>query len=224
MNMTAPREESVRPHDWPGLTDAVHDAQQRFRRLLGCMSEPGTLTSMALPSLPPGAAISSAAWGTLLSLCDLETRVWIDATLSGAGLAAALAFHTGARVTPDPADADFALVTPTTLTQVEEFALGSDAWPDRSTTLIVMIETIESQGDWQLCGPGVPGERRLGLGDPDQVRPLMRVLHANRGRFPRGLDAFITCGTQLTAIARSTRLSGPGLEQPELSSAREEIA
>tara|TARA_B100000678_G_C18120487_1_gene466414 strand:- start:226 stop:915 length:690 start_codon:yes stop_codon:yes gene_type:complete len=211
MNMTQQTTEAVRPHDWPGLANPVHDSQRLFRQLLGAMSEPGTLTELVLPALPAGAAISPAAWGALLALCDLDTRVWVDEGLARANLAAALAFHTGARLTDDPAQADLALVTPDTLSREDGFALGSDAWPDRSTTLIVMVEALAQGEDWWLSGPGVPGQRGLALGNAERALPLMRVLAANRARFPRGLDAFISSGMRLTAIARSTRLAGPGL-------------
>lgn len=192
-------------HRWPMLNDGVHHAQQLFRQLLGAMSEPGTLHTLNIDDLPADALLSPAGWATVLTLCDLDTRLWIDPYLETPGLREAVAFQTGAAITEVPADADFALVLPQTLAEVTGFAEGSDAWPDRSTTLIVMAEQLAEGNDWRLTGPGIADHRCLTLGT--QAAPLMWRLAANRNIFPRGLDAFITSGHQLLSIARSTRIA-----------------
>jgi len=66
-----------------------------------------------------------------------------------------------------------------------------------------VLERLEVEGDWCLTGPGIPGSRRLDVGE---AAPLMTRLAANRPRFPRGLDAILTCGDRLVAIPRSTRI------------------
>ncbi|ALM51208.1 phosphonate C-P lyase system protein PhnH [Halomonas huangheensis] len=190
---------------WPMLDDGVHHPQRLFRQLLGAMSEPGTLQTLSIDDLPADAQLSPAAWATVLTLCDLDTRLWIDPRLETSGLREAVAFQTGAAITEVPADADFALVVPQTLVEITDFAIGSDAWPDRSTTLIVVAEQLAEGNDWRLTGPGIADHRSLALGG--QVAPLMWRLAANHNCFPRGLDAFITSGYQLLSIARSTRIA-----------------
>lgn len=198
---------------WKAFPDPVHDGQRQFRRVLAAMAEPGTLHTAAAPAVPAEAAIGAALWGTLLALCDLETKLWIAPGLEAGGLAEALGFHTGCRVTTAPEEADFALVTPATLAEpAPAFAEGSDAYPDRSTTLLVVLDVLAEAGPWRLAGPGIPGTRTLAVGE---AAPLMRRLVANRARFPRGLDAILTCGERLAAIPRSTRLEAPALDQPK---------
>ncbi|GAA5172856.1 phosphonate C-P lyase system protein PhnH [Modicisalibacter zincidurans] len=188
---------------WPGLTDPVHDSQRLFRQCLQAMSEPGTLHILDVAAPPEGVPIGAALWGVLLTLCDLDTRVWIARELDTSALRDALTFHTGCHPTDDPASADFALVTPTALVEGIAFATGSDEYPDRSTTLLVALDHLADHGPWQLSGPGIPERRWLDVGNAE---PLMRRLAANRARFPRGLDALLACDARLTAIPRSSRI------------------
>lgn len=190
---------------WPTLNDPVHDSQRLFRQILMAMSEPGTLHALDA-SHPPAGEIGPAVWGTLLTLCDLDTRIWIADELDSPSLREALVFHTDCLLTHEPAYADFALVTPAALVRAPDFALGSDDYPDRSTTLLVVLESLSEEGGLQLSGPGIPVTRTLGLGDRQAVRPLVDMLRTNRRFFPCGLDAILTCGTWLAAIPRSTRI------------------
>lgn len=195
---------------WPGLADPAHDSQRLFRQILGAMSEPGTLTTLAVPAPPqaaPSDALGAALWGVVLTLCDLETRVWIAADLDSPALREALAFHTGARITDDPAGADFALLTHESFDPQTPFAVGSDTYPDRATTLLVAVERLANAGPWMLSGPGIETTRALDIGDFPGCRALMARLANNRASFPRGLDTIFGCGAQLAAVPRSTRVT-----------------
>lgn len=201
---------------WNAFDTPVHDSQRVYRQLLGAMAEPGTFAEVGgAPMPPPEAAIGTACWATLLTLCDLDTRVWLAPELDAAGLGEALTFHTGARHTDSPEAADFALVTPATLEvqgecEAPAFQEGSDTYPDRSTTLVVVLDCLDTAGPWTLSGPGIPGVRRLDVGEGEA---LMTRLSANRTRFPRGLDAILTCGTRLAAVPRSTRITRSASEE-----------
>ncbi|WP_051510672.1 MULTISPECIES: phosphonate C-P lyase system protein PhnH [Cobetia] len=211
----------LRPHDWPALDDAVHHSQRLFRQLLSAMSEPGTVHDIPVSSMPQGVALSSAAWGTLLALCDLESRLWIADELNRDGLAAAISFHTGARIVTCADEADFALVTPHSCQRMPNVSEGSDTYPDRSTTLIVVLAatgTLKSaEGfphapahgplptrDWRLSGPGIRDSRVVAL--DVKAEALMQRLACNRAHFPLGLDAILTADTHLIAIPRSTQI------------------
>lgn len=199
---------------WPGLDDAVHDSQRLFRQVLGAMSEPGTLHELVAPTPscvpnhePPKPLIGAALWGALLSLCDLDTTIWIGAELDSPALREALTFHTGARFTDDPASADFALLTQESFDPQTPFALGSDTYPDRGTTLLVAVERLANAGPWSLSGPGIETTRALDVGDAPGCRALMQRLSTNRASFPCGIDAIFGAGDQLAAIPRSTRIA-----------------
>ncbi|PMR74340.1 phosphonate C-P lyase system protein PhnH [Billgrantia endophytica] len=189
---------------WQAFADPVHDSQRLFRQLLTAMAEPGTLHEVLAPSPPGDSPLGPAAWGVLLTLCDLDSRLWIDPSMDSDELREALAFHGGCRFTARPAEADFALVVPERFEETSlAFAEGSDSYPDRSTTLIVLLDVLVPDGAWQLSGPGIRESRRLGVG-PGAA--LMKRLQANRTRFPLGLDTVLTCAGTLTAIPRSTRI------------------
>lgn len=202
-----------RPHDWPSLDDAVHHGQRLFRQLLATMAEPGTFAEVDLAPLPESVALSSAAWGALLALCDLDSRVWIAEEFNRDGLAEAIAFHTGSRIVTRAEDADFALLTLQRCQAMPSFARGSDIYPDRSTTLIVVLESLSEVVDkccvagnerWRLSGPGIFDSRMLELDVTADA--LMTRLAANRASFPLGLDAILTSAERFAAIPRSTRI------------------
>lgn len=214
--MTIAKDASLDLAAWPGLAEPAHDSQRLFRQILGAMSEPGTLTTLALsapPQAPPSDALGAALWGAVLTLCDLETRVWIGADLDSPALREALTFHTGARLVDDPALADFALLTPDSFDPATPFAVGSEAYPDRSTTLLVVVEALANQMGWRLSGPGIAESRDLDIGDSAGCQALMERLCANRASFPCGIDAIFGAGDQLAAISRSTRIAS-GLMRP----------
>ncbi|WP_235040651.1 phosphonate C-P lyase system protein PhnH [Vreelandella profundi] len=210
-----------RPHDWPALDDAVHHGQRLFRQLLSAMAEPGTIAEVGLAPLPSGVALSRAAWGAMLALCDLDTRVWIAPELNRDGLAEAIGFHTGACIVTQADQADFALLTPQSCQKLPGFAEGSDSYPDRSTTLVVVLEALSSTdyqgihhnihhdinnaGRWRLSGPGILETKVLTLDACAEA--LMMRLSANRKSFPCGSDAILTCAGRLIAIPRSTRIA-----------------
>jgi len=202
---------------WNAFDTPVHDSQRVYRQLLSVMAEPGTVAEVGgTPLPPPESAIGAACWATLLTLCDLDTRVWVAPELAAAGLGEALTFHTGARQTERPDEAEFALVAPATLagqgaTEPPAFQEGSDTYPDRSTTLVVVLDRLAASGPWALSGPGIPDRRQLDVGQGGEA--LMERLAANRARFPRGLDAILTCGTRLAAVPRSTRITRSASEE-----------
>lgn len=183
----------------PGFADPVAQSQSAFRALLDATARPGTL--VALPP-PDGAAegLSVAQAAIALALLDGDTPVWL-----APGCAAArgwIAFHTGAPATPDPKRARFAFCG-----RIDEtpdpgfFDLGSDAYPDRSTTLVIEAPGLAATGGFVLSGPGIAGTARAHLPLSD------RFLTARAGLselFPRGLDILLTDGARAMALPRTT--------------------
>jgi alpha-D-ribose 1-methylphosphonate 5-triphosphate synthase subunit PhnH len=187
----------------PGLADPVHDGQACFRAVLDAMAHPARIVTLpfrlaAAPPPPLGAAAAALA----LSLCDFETPIWLDAALRPA--ADYLRFHCGSPLTSDPAAAHFAFAgDPVALPPLDAFALGTDEYPDRSTTLILAVAALEAGRGVTLSGPGIDGAARLaveGLSDGFWAeRAGLRTL------LPRGLDIALTQGDRLAALPRSTR-------------------
>lgn len=188
----------------PGFADPVHGAHASFRTILDALAHPGRIEQMplCLAGAPPP-ALGPAAAAAALTLCDIDTPIWLDAPLAAA--AAYLAFYCGSAITAMPAEACFAFVgDPSHVPPLDAFALGSDEYPDRSTTLVIEVASLTEGLPVRLAGPGIEGERRIA------VAGLCAGFWAERARlaelFPRGLDILFTSGAALAALPRSTRI------------------
>lgn len=184
-----------------GLRDPVHDAQQAFRVALDAMARPGRLQSLGRPiaCLPLGAALSHL----LLTLTDEDTPVWWQQ--EDEALHYWLRFHTGAAAVADPGAAAFAVITDAArLPHLAQFQAGSAAAPEQSCTLLVEVPALRGGPALRGHGPGIQEQVTLSVaGLPDGFWPQWQASHAG---FPQGVDVFFTCGDQLIAMPRSTRV------------------
>jgi alpha-D-ribose 1-methylphosphonate 5-triphosphate synthase subunit PhnH len=186
----------------PGFADPVRDAQACFRAVLDAMAHPGRIVRM--PSTVPGPTpLGPAASAVALSLCDIDTPVWLDA--KSATAANYLAFHCGAPLAGMPGDAGFAFVADAAaLPPLDQFALGTDEYPERSTTLVIGVSDLVSDSGARLRGPGIRDEARLGAIELPARFWTERAALAELS--PRGLDILFVCGDALAALPRSTRV------------------
>src|SRR4029453_8597860 len=94
-----------------------------------------------------------------LTLFDHDTPVWLDPEMSGTpDVARWLKFHTSAPVVADSSACHFALIGDAqNLPSLDRFAFGSDEYPDRSTTLILQVDSLTSGPAFELTGPGIDG-------------------------------------------------------------------
>src|SRR5262249_28798831 len=132
-----------------------------FRSVMDAMARPGTVRPLAGIAAP--APLSPTAAAVALTLLDYETPFWLDAPLTAAGeVARFISFHSGARITADPANAAFALIAaPAAAPPFARFAQGSLEYPDRSTTLVLQVAQLAEGDGMVLRGPGILGTRRL---------------------------------------------------------------
>lgn len=179
-------------------------SQAAFRALMDAFARPGEIRTLRGGNAPAPLAPASAA--LVQSLADYETPVWLDDALAGVpAVADWIRFHTGAPIVTEPSEAAFALIAdPLTLPDFAQFALGSEEYPDRSTTLIVQIERFAGRA-FTLEGPGIKGTRALAAGPlPDD---FAERLAGNRELFPRGVDLVLVAGDRIAALPRSIRVS-----------------
>jgi len=189
-----------------GFANPVFDAQAIFRAVMDGMARPGTIQPAKAATQPPQ-QLSSVAAAIALSLCDNDTPLWLDARLKQApAVASWLGFHAGAPMTDLPADAHFALVAdPADLMALENFAQGSQEYPDRSTTLILQVESLTGGEALALQGPGIDGTIRFA---PSALpRHFVEQWKQNRARFPRGVDLILASPDGIACLPRSTRIS-----------------
>jgi alpha-D-ribose 1-methylphosphonate 5-triphosphate synthase subunit PhnH len=190
----------------PGFAEPVEDAQAAFRAVLDAMARPGRIRRLVAPPDAP-APLDPAAAALALTLLDYETPVWLDAALDRPQLHEWLGFHTGAPRTAAPDAAAFALIADAArMPPIDRFQPGSDAYPDRSATLILQVTRLGSGSALRLAGPGIEGQTSVLVdGLPAD---FIRQWRENRSRFPLGVDVVLTAGEEILALPRTTSIEG----------------
>lgn len=185
----------------PGFGDPVIGAQRVFRVILDAMARPGRIGTVADPLDPP-APLSVGTAALCLALADHDTPLWLAPEIRNPATAAFLRFHCGSPIVDDPAQAAFAIAGAAGVPALDRFAIGDDAWPETSTTLIVQVDDLAAGHGLRLAGPGIETEHRLaaaGLRDG-----IWDEWEANRALFPCGIDLVLVAGSRLAALPRTT--------------------
>ena len=188
-----------------GFTDKVLSAQSTFRSVMDAMARPGSVQRITSAAGTPSAMMRGTA-AMALTLFDHDTPVWLDSRMSAtADVAKWIKFHTSAPVVTESLGASFALVgDPQNLPLLDRFALGSNEYPDRSTTLILQVESLTGGPAVELQGPGIDGTATLRA--CVQPQDLFERLAINAALFPRGIDVVLVHDDSIVAIPRTTRL------------------
>ncbi|MFC3163435.1 phosphonate C-P lyase system protein PhnH [Ciceribacter thiooxidans] len=188
-----------------GYIDPVHDAQSTFRMLMDGMARPGTVKTIVPPIEPP-APLGPAAGAIALALCDNDTLVWLSAGLAKSPIAEWIGFHTGAPVTREKSEGRFAFIEAgSPIASFGLFALGSQEYPDRSTTVVIEVSRLEGGAPLILRGPGIRESVTIApIGLPDI---FLRQWADNRALFPRGIDVVLTAGRQFLCLPRTCKIS-----------------
>lgn len=193
----------------PGFADKVLSAQSTFRSVMDAMARPGSVQRIVPMAGTPDTMMRGTA-AIALTLFDHDTPLWLDARMAeSAGVTKWLKFHTGAPVVQDSSIASFALIGDGgALPALDRFALGTSEYPDRSTTLIVQVDSLASGRSFELRGPGIDGVATLLA----LVKPfdLFERLHVNEALFPRGIDVVLVADDAVVAIPRTTRIVSKG--------------
>jgi alpha-D-ribose 1-methylphosphonate 5-triphosphate synthase subunit PhnH len=145
-----------------------------------------------------------------LTLFDHDTPIWLDPRISEASeVTKWLKFHTSAPVVADPSICSFALIgNAAELPALDRFSFGTNEYPDRSTTLILQVESLREGLAFELCGPGIDG--RAVLQASIEPLDLFARLAINATLFPRGIDVVLVADDAIVAIPRTTRLVAEG--------------
>ena len=188
-----------------GFADPVHDAQRVFTSVMNAFARPGTVEAVSGFAAPPE-PMNAAAGAICATLCDADTPVWLGQNLRNDAIIGWLSFQTGAQVTGEPAQAAFAVVDEiAAMPALERFAQGSQEYPDRSTTLILQVETLEAGEPLTLRGPGI---RDNGGIAPAPLPPhFMAQWQLNRGLFPRGVDLVLATAEAICCLPRTTQIA-----------------
>jgi len=188
-----------------GFADKVLSAQSTFRSVMDAMARPGSIQRITSAAGTPLAMMQGVA-AIALTLFDHDTPIWLDSKMSATpDVGRWLKFHTSAPVVGDSSIASFALIgDPTNLPALDCFAFGSSEYPDRSTTLILQVASLNDGSPVELQGPGIDGTTTLRASI--QPADLFERLSINAVLFPSGIDIVLVHDDGIVAIPRTTRL------------------
>lgn len=192
-----------------GFASPVSSSQAAFRGVMGALARPGLVQTIADDVSAPSLLMPATA-AMALTLFDHDTPIWLDQRFGAeSDIASWLRFQTGAPLVDDASLAVFALIDGgAALPDFASFALGTPEYPDRSTTLVIQVDTLSEGPEMILTGPGIRGASSLRAGAlPSDFVQRMR---ANCSLFPRGIDLLLVCGNELVALPRSTRVAAKG--------------
>lgn len=188
-----------------GFADPVMQAQRGFRAMMDALANPGTVQDLALGLTPPAPFTPELA-AVLLTLCDHDTAVWLDPVLATEVVTNWLRFHIGSPVTTAPQDAAFAALSHGAALQLGAFSLGTDLYPDRSTTLVVALEALSGGDTLVLKGPGI--EHSIEISPKGLPADFLEQWAENGAQFPRGVDLLLVADGAVIGLPRTTRIIG----------------
>jgi alpha-D-ribose 1-methylphosphonate 5-triphosphate synthase subunit PhnH len=193
----------------PKFAERVVSAQSVFRSVMDAMARPGSVHRLVLPDsiAPIPAPVMHGTAAIAMTLFDHDTPIWLDAAMAETReVGKWLKFHTGSPVLDDASVSSFALIGDgAALPPLDHFALGSSEYPDRSTTLILQVQSLSEGPEFLLRGPGIEDEARLRA--TLQPLDLVERLAINQSIFPRGIDVVLVADEDVVAIPRTTHLS-----------------
>jgi len=192
-----------------GCADKVKSAQSTFRAVMEAMARPGSVQRVVAAVGTPTPLMRGTA-AIALTLFDHDTPIWLDPRMSETSeVAKWLKFHTSAPVIADSSICSFALIGDAgALPDLSHFALGTNEYPDRSTTLVLQVKDLTRGEVYEMRGPGIDGSAALqAIIEP---KNLFERLAVNGSLFPRGIDVVLVADDAIVAIPRTTRLVGRG--------------
>ena len=110
-----------------------------------------------------------------------------------------------ATMVKDPARAHFAFVAlGDALPDFAQCNLGTQDYPDRSTTIVAEMRALTGGPKLMLRGPGIAETQEISpVGLPGD---FVRQWSENRALFPRGIDLLLVADGQVMGLPRSTRI------------------
>lgn len=189
-------------HISTGFLNPVHDSQQWYRTVLEAMSRPGMLCTATnaehIPSTP--ATLNPTTAALALTLLDHEVNVWVQQPEDE--LVQWIQFHCGCVIQQAPPLADFTIIQDgSALPDLAQFSIGTAEYPDRSTTLIIQVESLKRGESVSLSGPGILSEVSLQVEGLDKL--FWQTQKNNTTLFPQGFDTILAAPEGVVCIPRS---------------------
>jgi len=191
-----------------GFANPVFEAQSTFKTLMDCMARPGTIETVDAPSAPPS-PMGAGAGAVALTLCDHDTPVYLSPALTEAGVQGWLAFQTGSLLIENRGEAAFAFFEKgAALPALSTLSMGTQEYPDRSTTIVAELSDLRGGPLLMLSGPGIDGETTIApRGLPPHFEDMWRE---NVVLYPRGVDLVLVSGPNILCLPRTTKIAKRG--------------
>ena len=192
-----------------GFARPVFESQGTFRAILHAMSRPGSLVSLPVRAEGPRGWSGGMA-SVVLTLCDMDTPVWLDGQAATDAAVRFLRFHCACPLTDAPEKASFAVVmSHQAMPPLDAFSLGNAEYPEKSTTVLLTTDfdaaTTQTIG---VTGPGVDGQERLPLSWLPSG--FVAAWQANTSLFPRGVDVILVGQSHVVGLPRTLKMeAGP---------------
>ncbi len=200
----SPQQSQVAGFSIPGFNNPIFDSTDVFRKVLSAMSRPGEIQNIKAPSAHPE-SLNPTSSAILLALADMETEVWLAPEMDSIEARNYLKFHTGCKVVEDPKDSKFAVVnTDTGIDVYRKLAVGSAEYPDRSATVIMMVDDISNDSEMTLKGPGIKVSNSLKV--EHVAQEFWHWFEENSRLFPCGVDVIFASTAQIAAIPRTIKV------------------
>ena len=186
------------------VINSSHEQAKVFRLILDAMAHPGRILELETRLEVP-TPLSLEAACIVLTLCDFQTPLFLAAKLRNLKTEKFIKFHTGASLSDDPGAAIFAVAdAEAEMPCLTEFAQGDHLYPDRSTTLILITDSLGNSNGVELSGPGINGTTQFNASTCS--RQFWQEMIDSRALFPLGVDVIFTAPGQIAAIPRSTQI------------------
>ena len=188
-----------------GFARPVFESQGTFRAILEAMSRPASPVALPVRAEGPRGWCGGMA-SVVLTLCDMDTPVWLDGQAATDDALRFLRFHCACPLVDAPAKASFAVVmSHASMPPLDTFSLGSAEYPETSTTVLLATDfAVDTSKTIHVMGPGVDGPGHL----PQSWLPagFVAAWHGNNSLFPRGVDVILVGQSHVVGLPRTLKM------------------
>lgn len=178
---------------------AVRDSQRAYRSLLRATANPGELVGLPAAGGESPELVLKTLLDHEVAFCVVGGGAWETEER--------LSLATGARVV-SPGEANFVLVLGgSSQGQVLSLKRGTLEEPAEGATVVYAVGRLAERGPLtvSLSGPGVPGERSVGV--DGLTGEEIEAIRETRFGFPMGVDVYLVDGEDaVVGLPRSTRV------------------
>ena len=187
--------------EYVGFKNKTFESQEAFHLILQATANPGKKVKFMNHNYSQKDLHISSV-NIIFTLLDLDTNVFIQSAQENI-ISNFIKLHTGSPITKNKIESDFAIITHGDL-DFDSFNDGLDQYPDKSTTLIIQIQSMSEGEDFVLSGPGIKISNQITLrGIPHNFK---EKINSNSSKFPRGVDIFLTCNDELISLPRTIKI------------------